>query len=859
MADGQVVFEIEGDNRTLKQTLNETTNAIEKESKKWDKAAGDAAGGMEGKMTSMFAKISAAAIAAKVGQTLLEWGRDAVAAASDLEEVQNVVDVTFGESASQIDAWAKTAITQFGLTETQAKQFASTLGAMMKSAGMTGTEIVEMSENLAGLAADMASFYNMDFDTAFQKIRSGISGEVEPLRQLGINMSVASLNAFALEQGLSKTFEQMSQGEQVTLRYQYLMQATADAQGDFARTSDGYANGLRLLESNIESIKTRLGEMLVPALASATSALNDFLTMLTQERQETVLDQFEQIDKDTENKLENIKAATEEARTFIEVLRELDNTKFGVPGADTIAQNYLAMGNESEQAKAGLSALGWSTDQINERQAQWLETCKRLVQTIPGLSEIINTETGEVQGGTKAIEEHVTAWQQAQEKIIMWEAYYAKESALLNSQTRLGELRLDVIGAEQAAKRARTQIEEILKKYGFTNDAAQEIGYFEMQLAGMNSDEIAAYYDNLFKLQDAEKNVAKSTEALRKEEEANAEATQKMQDIEAGLIEKYGEMEKAADGAANATDNATESVKKFDDETAKAAQESIKNFETALKSLTDYTEKAYQSNRQAIASTLSGFAAFQTPAEQAREKMKELELAGKSSAEIIASGFNDAVPSVEKMAAALQGQLDHIKAYQENLVALRAQGFSADVLAMVSDGSAQSMDYAAALRSATGNQNGGQVQEINKLVADVKAASDSLATTMTENTLAVDETMQTLVQNYADALEELNQYDGAKANAAQTVQGIVDGLGENAAAVQSQVNSILSMLAELSNASYGYSVPGVNFNSTVGGGSTTQVHTTINLDGTKVADAVSTHQANGLKTLDRSGWPGGNR
>ena len=181
MSDGQVVFEIEGDNRTLKQTLNETTNAIEKESKKWDKAAGSAAGSMEGKMTSMFAKISAAAIAAKVGQTLLEWGRDAVAAASDLEEVQNVVDVTFGESAGQIDAWAKTAITQFGLTETKAKQFASTLGAMMKSAGMAGPEIVQMSEDLAGLAADMSSFYNMDFDTAFQKIRSGISGETEPL------------------------------------------------------------------------------------------------------------------------------------------------------------------------------------------------------------------------------------------------------------------------------------------------------------------------------------------------------------------------------------------------------------------------------------------------------------------------------------------------------------------------------------------------------------------------------------------------------------------------------------------------------------------------------------------------------
>ena len=179
--DTSVIVPITADNRPLKQTLTDTTGAIERESRKWDSATASAAQGMEGKMTSMFKAISAAAIAAKVGQTLLEWGKDAIAAASDLEEVQNVVDVTFGESANQINAWAKNAISQFGLTETKAKQFASTLGAMMKSAGMSGPEIVKMSEDLSGLAADMASFYNLDFDTAFQKIRSGISGETEPL------------------------------------------------------------------------------------------------------------------------------------------------------------------------------------------------------------------------------------------------------------------------------------------------------------------------------------------------------------------------------------------------------------------------------------------------------------------------------------------------------------------------------------------------------------------------------------------------------------------------------------------------------------------------------------------------------
>lgn len=190
MADGQVVFEISGDNRGVKQSLQDTTSAIESESRKWDKAAGQSADTMENKLTGAFKAISVAAVAMKVGKALLDFGKDAIQAASDLEEVQNVVDVTFGDGARQIERWAKAAGQQFGLTETQAKKFTSTLGAMMKSAGLTGPEIVGMSTDLAGLAADMASFYNLDFETAFQKIRAGISGETEPLKQLGINMSV---------------------------------------------------------------------------------------------------------------------------------------------------------------------------------------------------------------------------------------------------------------------------------------------------------------------------------------------------------------------------------------------------------------------------------------------------------------------------------------------------------------------------------------------------------------------------------------------------------------------------------------------------------------------------------------------
>ena len=183
MADGQVVFEITADGKRAIASVKDITNAIDRETRNWDRATQQSTANLESSFMGAVKKIAAGISAAKVGQAILNWGKAAIDAASDLAEVQNVVDVTFGDGAKQIESWAKTAGKQFGLTETQAKKFTSTLGAMMKSAGMSGDEIVGMSTDLAGLAADMASFYNLDFETAFQKIRSGISGETEPLKQ----------------------------------------------------------------------------------------------------------------------------------------------------------------------------------------------------------------------------------------------------------------------------------------------------------------------------------------------------------------------------------------------------------------------------------------------------------------------------------------------------------------------------------------------------------------------------------------------------------------------------------------------------------------------------------------------------
>ena len=428
--DGQVVFEIQGDNKPLKQALSESTSAIQKESKNWDNAVDQASGKMNSSFTGALKSMAAAVAASKIGQMLVDFGKQAISAASDLAEVQNVVDVTFGESAAEIDRWAKDAINQFGLTETKAKQFASTMGAMLKSSGIASKDITSMSETLAGLAADMTSFYNLDFDEAFNKIRSGIAGETEPLKQLGINMSVANLEAFALSQGLKKTFNEMSQGEQIMLRYQYLMQATSDAQGDFAKTSDGFANGLRLLQSNFETLKTTIGNLLIPTISEAIGFLNDMLSLLIPAtKQTTVLDDFADINLKTEQKLTDIEKTRDEALTLVGVLESIQATKIDAndidlsgiaEGANLLAsdasKNWEAfidsldgvdtlISNSDGGEKAGkeLSGLAKGGDDVSGNKVTF-----KYDELPEGIKELIDNATGgakagdELEGLTKA-------------------------------------------------------------------------------------------------------------------------------------------------------------------------------------------------------------------------------------------------------------------------------------------------------------------------------------------------------------------------------------------------------------------------------------------------------------------------
>lgn len=234
------------------------------------------------KSTDAFSRLVKAIGLVMIARKALDTIKTGIDYASDLAEVQNVVDVTFGSATEAINSWSKECLAAYGMNEVSAKRYAGTIGAMLKSSGLAGDAIVGMSKDMVGLAGDMASFYNLDLETAFEKIRSGISGETEPLKQLGINMSVANLEAYALSQGITTAYNEMSQAEQVMLRYNYLMSTTADAQGDFARTQDSYANQTRLLSESWLEFTGIMAEQLLPVLTTIVSWLNNIVAFLTE-------------------------------------------------------------------------------------------------------------------------------------------------------------------------------------------------------------------------------------------------------------------------------------------------------------------------------------------------------------------------------------------------------------------------------------------------------------------------------------------------------------------------------------------------------------------------------------------------
>lgn len=210
-----------------------------------------------------------------VGLTLpiVAAGAAAVKFASDLEETRNKTKVVFGDMSKAVFDFADNSAREMGMSENAALSAAATFGNLFTSMGMGQGAAAEMSTGLVQLAADLASFNNLNPEEVFIKLRSGIVGEVEPLRALGINLSAAAVEAKAMQMGLVDANGELSEQAKIAARYAIIMEQTSNAQGDFARTSDGLANSTRILKAQLEDTMASFGEELIPAVTTALKAL----------------------------------------------------------------------------------------------------------------------------------------------------------------------------------------------------------------------------------------------------------------------------------------------------------------------------------------------------------------------------------------------------------------------------------------------------------------------------------------------------------------------------------------------------------------------------------------------------------
>ena len=850
MSDGQVVFEITADGKHVKASIKDITNAIEAEGKKWDASAKQSTDKIEDQFGKMASGIVKKLTALGIGTILVNFGKQAVETASDLAEVQNVVDTVFGDGASKIETWSKKAGSQFGLTELQAKKFTSTLGAMMKSSGLAGSQIVDMSTDLAGLASDMASFYNMDFETAFEKIRSGISGETMPLKQLGINMSVANLEAFALAQGLEKTFQQMDQGEQTMLRYQYLMSVTSDAQGDFSKTADGFANSQKRIQSAITSIQGSVGNMLLPAIKGATSGIAEFLEKIASSAmpEKTILDEFNDIDVDTETKLADIKKTYDDASDLIKILKEIENDTVTLQNGTTLSLTSL-FGDIAEIEKSGgdvnayIESLGLDVDYVVEKYNEWKEATRQLTSLVPSLTSQINSETGAIDGGTDALQKNLDEWKKNEENKVYWAEYYAKAEAVARAKGEQAGLVITANAKKLALERAKAEMEAqgaLLTMPSEEGDSEGSASLSEQQ------QKYNKLYNNYIRLvNEADKAQKKAEESANDLVDAESLLADELKATEELTGETFEAHEK---GAKKATEDIGYLGKKTEDWTT--ALKGAKEATEAIKAVSDYYKGVRDSTEQAVNSTLKGFEKIGKAGDDLRTKSQELateetEIQNKYSTVFAKWGsdneslrnmakswdkltsteqeaynalvkirneqkeVNDALDQYkpEGMKKNLQDQIKYMEDYLSNLNQLKEWGVSDELIASLSDGSKESAEFL------NGLVEGGKDASVSvgELYEEVQVQKQNFTDALTAQKLKVDETYKGLVETAKQAMNDLDLGDEAKNAMASTVLGIAQGISDNVGAVSASVQSLMAVLDPLGNLGFDWGFGGGKF------------------------------------------------
>ena len=310
---------------------------------------------------------------------LVQFGKECVELGSDLAEVQNVVDVTFTTMSDKVNEFAKNAMTSAGLSETMAKRYVGTFGAMSKSFGFSEAQAYDMSTALTQLTGDVASFYNISQDLAYIKLKSVFTGETETLKDLGVVMTQSALDQYALANGYGKTTSAMTEQEKVALRFAFVQEQLSAASGDFIRTSDSWANQVRVMQLQLQSLKATVGQGLINIFTPVLKVINILLGKLA-----TLANAF---------------------KSFTELITgkkssgQIGASGAGLAGTDAIADTADAYGNAADNAEQLAGATNdnaKATKKANKETKNYLSSLDEIhkVTSIDSSSSSIPSSSG---------------------------------------------------------------------------------------------------------------------------------------------------------------------------------------------------------------------------------------------------------------------------------------------------------------------------------------------------------------------------------------------------------------------------------------------------------------------------------
>lgn len=313
---------------------------------------------------------------------LVQFGKECLELGSDLAEVQNVVDVTFTTMSDKVNEFAKNAMTSAGLSETMAKQYVGTFGAMSKSFGFSEAQAYDMSTALTQLTGDVASFYNISQDLAYIKLKSVFTGETETLKDLGVVMSQSALDQYALANGYGKTTSEMTEQEKVALRLAFVQKQLSAASGDFIRTSDSWANQVRVMQLQLQSLKATVGQGLINIFTPVLKVINILLGKLA-----TLANAF---------------------KSFTELITgkkssgQTSGSGVGLAGTDAIADTadqYGQAADNAEQLADATNDTAKATKKANKETKNYLSSLDE-VHKVSSTEGTSSTPSGSGSGGT---------------------------------------------------------------------------------------------------------------------------------------------------------------------------------------------------------------------------------------------------------------------------------------------------------------------------------------------------------------------------------------------------------------------------------------------------------------------------